>query len=101
MTGYTFEQALREHDERKQAIADSIETRVLPDEQAGLWTVGTTVSADEVREFSHWQAEALLRDIPSALAAGVHPSAVVAGYIADAMVLGERLGRNRALEEAA
>lgn len=92
---YPFEQAIAEHDERKTAIRESLGDRLLPDEQAGLYVIGTTLDVDELLRYCHGQAEALFEDLPHAIVQGVHPQAVVAGYLADAMVFGERVGRKR------
>lgn len=95
MSAFTFEQAITEHDERKAAIREGLGDRILPDEQAGLFVVGSTLTTEELLSYSHGQADAVFADIPGAIAAGVHPAAVIAGYLADAMVLGERIGRKR------
>lgn len=92
---YTFDQAVDEHDARKEAVFESLGGRSVPNDLTGRMVLGSTITADELLDYSNTQAPKMFADIQRAVMAGMNPLDVVAGYIADGILFGERVGRKR------
>lgn len=95
MSGYTFEQAVDEHDARKEAVFESVGSRSVPNGVTGRMVLGSTITAGELLDYSNTQAPKMFADLQRAVLAGMNPVDVVAGYIADGILFGERIGRKR------